>query len=58
MSLTVSLWIAPVMGVGAQGAPTHTLMPTPTTVAWGYYDAAAAPVLHISSGERMIPVKR
>lgn len=29
----------------------HTLMPTPTTVAWGYYDAAATPVLHINSGD-------
>jgi len=32
----------------AQAQPTtHVLMPTPTTVAWGYYDAAAPPVLHI-----------
>jgi acetamidase/formamidase len=30
---------------------TLTLKPTPTTVAWGYYDAAAAPVLRISSGD-------
>ena len=29
----------------------HKLVPTPTTVAWGYYDAAAAPVLRIKSGE-------
>lgn len=27
------------------------LEPTPTTVAWGYYDAAAAPVLRIQSGD-------
>ncbi len=34
------------------GAPArHTLMPSPTTVAWGYYDAAATPVLHINSGD-------
>ena len=29
-------------------------MPTPTTVAWGYYDAAAKPVLHIRSGDELI----
>ena len=29
----------------------YTLKATPTTVAWGYYDAAAAPVLHIHSGD-------
>jgi acetamidase/formamidase len=28
-----------------------TLKPSPTTVAWGYYDAAATPVLRISSGD-------
>jgi acetamidase/formamidase len=29
----------------------HELPATPTTVAWGYYDAAAQPVLRIKSGE-------
>jgi len=29
-------------------------MPTPTTVAWGYYDAAAKPVLHIRSGDEIV----
>jgi acetamidase/formamidase len=29
-------------------------MPTPTTVAWGYYDAAAKPVLRIRSGDELI----
>jgi acetamidase/formamidase len=33
---------------------THTLMPSPTTVAWGYYDAAAKPVLRIASGDRVV----
>src|ERR1700747_3274487 len=28
-----------------------TLKPTPKTVAWGYYDAKAAPVLRIKSGD-------
>src|SRR5262249_44746201 len=33
-------------------AQTHyTLKPTPTTVAWGYYDAAATPALHVKSGD-------
>jgi acetamidase/formamidase len=29
----------------------HHLEPTPTTVAWGYYDAAAKPVLRVKSGD-------
>src|SRR5260370_31308990 len=29
----------------------HTLKPTPKTVAWGYYDAKAAPVLRVKSGD-------
>src|SRR3954468_5019676 len=40
---------------GRAAAPAvHRLMPSPTTVAWGYYDAAAAPVLRIHSGDRLI----
>jgi acetamidase/formamidase len=49
----LTLWIAPLAGAGAQGK-IHTLMPTPTTVAWGYYDAAAKPVLHIRSGDEIV----
>src|SRR5437016_13984543 len=30
---------------------TFTLKPTPKTVAWGYYDAKAAPVLRVKSGD-------
>jgi acetamidase/formamidase len=34
------------------GAPQHFKLPaTPKTVAWGYYDAAATPVLRIHSGD-------
>jgi acetamidase/formamidase len=33
------------------GPQKYTLKATPTTVAWGYYDAAAPPVLHIHSGD-------
>ena len=37
-----------------QSPVAHTLMPTPSTVAWGYYDAAAKPVLHINSGDQIV----
>lgn len=38
----------------AAGKPTtHQLKPTPTTVAWGFYDAAAQPVLRIKSGDKV-----
>jgi acetamidase/formamidase len=37
---------------GEKPAPkTHQLKVTPKTVAWGYYDAAATPVLKIKSGD-------
>src|SRR5712664_1325975 len=29
----------------------YTLKPTPKTVAWGYYDAQAKPVLRVKSGD-------
>jgi acetamidase/formamidase len=29
-------------------------VPSPATVAWGYYDASAAPVLRINSGDRLV----
>src|ERR1700723_4568993 len=38
----------------AQNAPapaTYTLKATPKTAAWGYYDAKAAPVLRVKSGD-------
>src|SRR3984893_124401 len=35
----------------AAARATHTLKPTPRTVAWGYYDAKAAPVLRVKSGD-------
>jgi acetamidase/formamidase len=31
----------------------HQLMPTPKTVAWGWYDAAGEPVLSVSSGDEI-----
>jgi acetamidase/formamidase len=51
--LVAALIISPVTTARAQ-ATTHILMPTPTTVAWGYYDAAATPVLHIRSGDILV----
>src|SRR5260370_8639604 len=33
---------------------TFKLPATPKTVAWGYYDAAAPPVLHIHSGDTVV----
>src|SRR5271166_2455957 len=35
----------------AMAQATYTLKPTPKTVAWGYYDAKAAPVLRVKSGD-------
>ena len=29
----------------------YRLMASPKTVVWGYYDAAATPVLHVKSGD-------
>jgi len=53
--MTFGLLNAWATSTGAQAtASAHTLMPTPTTVAWGYYDAAATPVLHIHSGDVIV----
>src|SRR5260370_11631807 len=35
----------------ASAQATDTVKPTPKTVAWGYYDAKAAPVLRVKSGD-------
>src|SRR5215471_9025065 len=35
-------------------AQKYTLPATPKTVAWGYYDSAAPPVLHIHSGDTVV----
>src|SRR5437868_1597814 len=40
-------WPAPAPG------KSYSLMPTPKTVAWGWYDAAGTPVLHVSSGDEV-----
>src|SRR5712692_3240228 len=38
----------------SSGPQTFKLPATPKTVAWGYYDAAAPPVLHIHSGDTVV----
>jgi acetamidase/formamidase len=58
---TVLPALAAALALAAPGTPaqppdppapkTHQLKPTPKTVAWGYYDAAATPVLRIRSGD-------
>ena len=40
-----------VLGHHNQMSTAYTLKPTPKTVAWGYYDAKAAPVLRVKSGD-------
>jgi acetamidase/formamidase len=46
---------APSRPVAASVEPQkYTLPATPKTVAWGYYDAAATPVLHIRSGDTVV----
>lgn len=36
------------------GPQTYNLAATPKTVAWGYYDAGATPVLHVRSGDTVV----
>jgi FtsP/CotA-like multicopper oxidase with cupredoxin domain len=54
-SLAIAIAI-PLFGSGLRAQQTnaqvtYTLKATPKTVAWGYYDAKAAPVLRIKSGD-------
>jgi acetamidase/formamidase len=50
--MPIALVIAALMALAAEPAPaTHTLDPTPKTVAWGYYDAATPPALRVKSGD-------
>lgn len=58
MRLGLAAWIASACAAGAPPATAtrpaetrHRLMPSPTTVVWGNYDAAAPPVLRIRSGD-------
>jgi acetamidase/formamidase len=53
--VTASIVLISVLPVAARQAgaqqATYTLKATPKTVAWGYYDAKAAPVLRVKSGD-------
>ena len=40
-----------VLSKQAEAQATYTLKATPKTVAWGYYDAKAVPVLRVKSGD-------
>lgn len=51
--LGLVLAVVPARGQTAAGGHLYHLDPSPTTVAYGYYDAAAKPVLHIKSGDRV-----
>ena len=52
MILVISVAFVPArLLLRAQGPKTHRLEATPSTIAYGYYDAAAAPVLRIASGD-------
>ncbi len=48
VAATTMSWPAPAPGA------THTLMPTPKTVAWGWYDAAGEPVLRVNNGDEVV----
>jgi acetamidase/formamidase len=56
-ALTFFLFLTAALSAQTQAPPAatspqkHVLKATPRTVAWGYYDAAAPPVLHIHSGD-------
>ena len=49
-----ALFALTVQSSAAQAAQTFELQATPSTVAWGNYDAAAKPVLHIRSGDTVV----
>jgi acetamidase/formamidase len=53
--VVASLLAAHAATLAAQGPPaTHRIVPSPSTVAWGFYDAAATPVITVNSGDRLI----
>src|SRR4029079_9578465 len=48
----IAIIVLTVTALAQQGdGATHKLKSTPKTVAWGYYDASATPVLRIKSGD-------
>jgi len=53
-AVTAIAFLQPSFGAqqAKEGAP-YSLKPTPTTIAWGYYDASTPPKLHVQSGDRV-----
>src|SRR5712692_11692115 len=50
-TIAIVLVIASASGQQPRGQTTHSLKPTPQTIAWGYYDASTPPALRIQSGD-------
>ena len=48
---SLALLLTPSLFAQDSSSKTYALKPTPKTVAWGYYDAKAAPVLRVKSGD-------
>jgi acetamidase/formamidase len=51
VQVVLSMLMMSVCAEPADSQTQYTLKPTPKTVAWGYYDAKAAPVLRVKSGD-------
>jgi len=54
MSRLTTTLVLLALAATADAQRVHTLMPAPSTVAFGYYDAAATPVLRVQSGDEVI----
>ena len=50
-NVVVTIAAAAMVAAAARAPKTHRLEATPGTIAYGWYDAAAAPVLHVASGD-------
>jgi hypothetical protein len=53
LGIGISLFTQAAVPQQADAQATYTLKATPKTVAWGYYDAKAAPVLRIKSRDTL-----
>jgi acetamidase/formamidase len=50
----LALVLAPSISAAQTAPQTYTVLATPQTVAWGNYNAAATPVLHVRSGDTVV----
>ncbi len=50
-TIAIVLVIASASAQQPRGQTTHSLKPTPQTIAWGYYDASTPPALRVQSGD-------